>query len=218
MLGTLLDDLGVNVVLDVGANRGQFAQLLRRIGYRGRIVSFEPVSTNFEHLREAAASDPHWLVEGFALGDLESTATINVAAGLGKLSSLLPSSAYGRERFENLRGEVSTTETIQVRRLDTVFDRVVEDVGSPRVCLKLDTQGYDLLALAGAGERVKDVVVLQSEVSCIPIYDGMPHMTEQIEAYETAGFALAGMYPVTRDTGSMAVIEFDLLMVRRDVN
>jgi FkbM family methyltransferase len=215
LLAGLLDRLGVNVVLDVGANRGQFAQLVRRIGYTGRIVSYEPVSAHVARLREAAAADPDWVVEDFALGDAESTADIHVSAGPGKLSSLLPSNAFGRARFENLRDEVSTTETIRVRRLDAVFDRAVGDVDRPRVLLKLDTQGYDLPALAGAGRCVEDVVALQSEVSCIPIYDGMPHLTEQIATYEEAGFAVAGMYPVSRDTRSLAVIELDLLMVRR---
>jgi len=216
LLAALLTELGVNVMLDVGANGGEFAQLLRRIGYTGRIVSYEPVSTNLARLRKASASDPRWLVEGFALGDAESMSEINVAAGAGRLSSLLPSNAFGRERFENLREEASATETIQVRRLDRVWDRAVGDVERPRVFLKLDTQGYDLLALAGAGERLGDVVGLQSEVSCIPIYEGMPHLTEQIAAYEEAGFAVAGLYPVTRDSVSMAVVEFDLLMVRRE--
>ena len=87
----------------------------------------------------------------------------------------------------------------------------------PRLFLKLDTQGYDLQALGGAGDRMGDVVALQSEISCIPIYEGMPHLTQQIAAYEQAGFASAGMFPVTWDHETLAVIEFDLLMVRREV-
>jgi FkbM family methyltransferase len=199
----------------VGANGGQFGRLLRSVGYTGRIVSYEPVSTNLDRLRETTASDPHWLVEDFALGAADSTAEIHVSAGPGKLSSLLPSNHFGRERFVNLRDEASTTETIEVRRLDAVLDRVIADLDRPRIFLKLDTQGYDLLVLAGAGDRLQDVVALQSEVSCIPIYDGMPHMTEQIAAYEQAGFTIVGMYPVSRDTRSLAVIELDVLMVRR---
>ncbi len=215
LLQTLLRQLDVNVVLDVGANRGEFGLGLRRLGYTGRIVSYEPVTTNLEHLRAAAATDPDWLVEPLALGDTDSTADIHVTAGPGRLSSLLPGNEYGQERFENLRDEVTTSETIQVRRLDGVCERALAGIDQPRVFLKLDTQGYDLPAFAGAGAYVESFVGLQSEVSCIPIYSGMPHLTEQITAYEDAGFATAGMFPVSRDNQSLAVIEFDLLMVRR---
>ena len=58
---------------------------------------------------------------------------------------------------------------------------------------------------------------MQSEVSCIPIYEGMPHLTQQIATYEEAGFASAGMFPVTWDHETLAVIEFDVLMVRREI-
>jgi FkbM family methyltransferase len=217
LLETVLRRLDVNVVLDVGANRGQFGRNLRNLGYRGRIVSYEPVSVNLAKLREAAEGDPDWLVEPLALGDVDSTTDIHVAAGAGALSSLLDSNEFGRKRFTNMRDEVAARETIQVRRLDAVCGRAVAGIDDPRLFLKLDTQGYDLQALAGAGDRLRDVVAMQSEVSCIPIYEGMPHLTQQIATYEEAGFAAAGMFPVSWDRETLAVIEFDVLMVRREV-
>lgn len=217
LLQTVLRRLDVNVVLDVGANRGQFGRNLRILGYRGRIVSYEPVSANLDKLREAAEGDEDWLVEPMALGDVDATSDIHVSAGAGVLSSLLDSNEFGRKRFTNMRDEVGARETIQVRRLDAVCGRAVAGIDHPRLYLKLDTQGYDLQALAGAGDRLRDVVAMQSEVSCIPIYEGMPHLTQQIATYEEAGFASAGMFPVSWDHETLAVIEFDVLMVRREV-
>ena len=217
LLQTVLRRLDVNVVLDVGANRGQFGRNLRILGYTGRIVSYEPVSANLDKLREAAEGDQDWLVEPMALGDVDSTTDIHVSAGAGVLSSLLDSNEFGRKRFTNMRDEVAARETIQVRRLDAVCGRAVAGIDHPRLFLKLDTQGYDLQALAGAGDRLRDVVAMQSEVSCIPIYEGMPHLTQQIATYEEAGFASAGMFPVSWDHETLAVIEFDVLMVRREV-
>ena len=213
----MLRRLDVNVVLDVGANRGQFGRNLRILGYTGRIVSYEPVSANLDKLREAAEGDQDWLVEPMALGDVDSTTDIHVSAGAGVLSSLLDSNEFGRKRFTNMRDEVAARETIQVRRLDAVCGRAVAGIDHPRLFLKLDTQGYDLQALAGAGDRLRDVVAMQSEVSCIPIYEGMPHLTQQIATYEEAGFASAGMFPVSWDHETLAVIEFDVLMVRREI-
>lgn len=211
-LSWVFRELGINVVLDVGANEGQFATRLRRAGYRGRIVSYEPVQHLVDLLRGHAAADPEWLVEDCALGDVDGTAEINVTPG--KLSSLLPASDFGKAWSDKLRE--SHTETIRIRRLDQVLDDAVAGVAAPRVFLKMDTQGYDLATVRGAGDRLGEVLGLQSEVSCVPIYDGMPRMTEQLDTYEAAGFAISAMFPVSRHRPTLRVIEFDVVMVRPD--
>jgi FkbM family methyltransferase len=211
-VGWLLDKLDVNVVLDVGANRGQYGQALRQSGYRGRIVSFEPVPHAADGLEKAASGDPEWLVRRCALGDADATMDIHVGEGQGRLSSLLPASEFGKEW--NPRIDAHTTVPVDVRRLDGLIDEVLDGVEQPRIYLKLDTQGYDLRAFAGAGDRVADLVAMQSEVSLVPLYEGMPHFTDQLRTYEQAGFELTGMFPVVRDQKTLRVIEFDAMMVR----
>jgi FkbM family methyltransferase len=206
----LLRRVEVNCVLDVGANTGQFGRQLRRTGYRGRIVSFEPLEEFVEQVRGHAAGDPDWVVVPHALGDTDTEMTIN--ARPGAMSSLLPSSAFGKQWHPRLRQVEHRS--VSVRRLDGLYDDAVAGLANPRVFLKLDTQGYDLKAFAGAGDRIDDVLGLQSEVSCVPIYDGMPHMTQAIATYEQAGFETTGMFQVNRDPASMRVIEFDVVMVR----
>jgi len=213
-VGWMLRELGVNVVLDVGANTGQFATRLRRTGYRGRIVSFEPLPHLVARLRRAARDDPDWLVFDHALGDAEGELAMNVTEGQGVTSSLLPASEFGKHWSSRLRH--TTTQTIHVRRLDDVFEEAVAGVEAPRVYLKMDTQGYDLQVFAGAGDSVKQVVGMQSEVSSVPIYDGMPRLPGQISVYEAAGFENTGMFPVTRDPKTHRVIEFDVVMIRVD--
>src|SRR4051812_45614795 len=68
---TIIDNLKVDLVIDVGANEGQFARRLRSF-YHGKIISFEPVSSVFKRLSEWAASDPDWSVYKMALGNQES--------------------------------------------------------------------------------------------------------------------------------------------------
>ena len=209
-LGWLLRELRVDVVLDVGANRGQYADRLRRTGYRGRIVSYEPVAELAAALRRRAQGDDRWLVRDHALGEEDGEAEINVVPD-SALSSLLGASEFGKEWTEKMR--TSHTEAIRVRRLEDVLDEATAGVRDPRVFLKLDTQGFDLPAFRGAGERGQEFLGLQSEVSCVPIYEGMPRMAEQLTAYERAGFAITGMFPVSRDRPSLRVIEFDVVMI-----
>ncbi len=210
----MLQKLEINCVLDVGANQGQFARRLRQLGFTGRIASFEPVLHALTDLRLAAESDPDWFVHPYALGESDGTAEINVAPGRGTMSSMLGPSEFGREWSLKLRD--THTETIEVRRLDSVLDDAIGDLRNPRILLKLDTQGFDLPAFRGAGKRQAELLALQSEVACVPIYADMPRMPEQLSEYESAGFEVSAMFPVTRHRKSMRVIEFDVLMVRPD--
>jgi FkbM family methyltransferase len=202
--------LDINCVIDVGANVGQYATQLRRDGYDGRIVSFEPLPSLAKILSRKAERDPGWIVHDCALGDEEAEAEIH--ARRGTMSSLLPASEFGRKWHPRLREE--SKEQIRIRRLDGLFDEAVSGLVEPRVYLKLDTQGYDLQAFRGAGRRLTEVLGMQSEVSCVPIYDGMPRIFEQIAAYEQAGFAISGMFPVSFHARSARAVEFDVLMVR----
>jgi FkbM family methyltransferase len=208
----IVRELDINCVIDVGANVGQFGRRLRRNGYRGRIVSFEPVREYADELRAVASRGDDWHVYDYALGDADGESEIY--ARPGAMSSLLPSSDFGEAWHPRLR--IARKESIRIRRLDGVFDDAVSGLEEPRVFLKLDTQGYDLKAFSGAGDRIQDVRGMQSEVSCVPIYEGMPRMAEQITVYENAGFEITGMFPVTRDPATLRVIEFDVVMVRPD--
>lgn len=208
----VLRRLDINCVLDVGANLGQYAKKLRKNGYTGRIVSFEPLPHLAEKLEKAAARDVDWQVIRCALGDVSAETEMEIAGGQGRMSSLRAPSEFGKSWSSKLGSEGSAP--VAVRRLDELFDDVLEGIEEPRVYLKLDTQGYDLQAFAGAGERINDVVAMQSEVSSVPIYEGVPRLTDQIAAYEAAGFELTGMFPVITDPATMRVIEFDAVMVR----
>jgi FkbM family methyltransferase len=208
-LQTLLQSLRIDLVIDVGANQGQFARTARR-SFAGPIVSFEPVSAIFEVLSSAAASDPNWHVRHLGLGDENAELAIHIPEQ-GDFSSFLAANDYGTEHFG--AGTVpSKVELVAVRRLDEVLDELGEIGSAKRIFLKMDTQGYDTRVFQGLGERVRDVVAMQSEVSLIPIYEDMPHWTESIEMYEAAGFGVVGLYPVTRDDGR--VIEYDCLLKR----
>jgi FkbM family methyltransferase len=210
-LAGLLELYRVDCVLDVGANKGQYARLLRRAGYRGQIVSFEPVPDVFAALAEAAADDDLWTVHQMALGSTDGTTTMNVVPGT--MSSVLVPSEYGTGRYGQLR-EVSEVD-VPVRRLDGLLATLPELQGR-RVFLKMDTQGYDLETFAGLGDRVEQVVGLQSEVALLTIYDGMPRLPEALAAYEAAGFGVTGFYPVSREKRTWRVLEFDCVMVRAD--
>jgi FkbM family methyltransferase len=206
---SIIERLKIDVVIDVGANEGQFAQQLRSF-YRGEIYSFEPVSSVFEKLAEAASADPKWHVYKLALGSQEATQTINVSDST-VFSSLLKTNNYCVQRFgDSSRGRKE--EVVSIKRLDELLETIAPDIENKRVFLKMDTQGFDMEVFKGLGNKLKHVIALQSEVSLISIYEGMPHWIESISTYEKAGFGVVGLFPVTRDSGR--IIEYDCLLAR----
>lgn len=211
-VASLLRHYRVNCVIDAGANIGQYGQQLRAHGYEGRIVSFEPVAAMADQLRQVAEDDPEWRVYTVALGREDRTDSINVVHG--SMSSLLGPTDFGNTRYKRFRK--TRTEEVTLRRLDGLLDEALAGVDDPRPYLKLDTQGFDLEAYAGAGERIREFVGMQSEVALMQIYEGMPRMDEAIRAYEADGFEITGMYPVTREESTGRVLEFDCVMVRAD--
>ncbi|WAU78691.1 FkbM family methyltransferase [Streptomyces sp. Qhu-G9] len=209
-VAALLELNRVNCVFDVGANTGQYGKGLRRFGYTGRIVSFEPVSDTFAKLQRSAEKDPDWHVYNFALGREEAVQSISI--DWKSMNSLLPPSEYGKERYK--RFAKGRTEEIEIRRLDDVLQKALEGIADPRPYLKMDTQGFDMEVFAGAGERISEFVGMQSEVAALQLYEGSPGMGEAIAAYEAAGFGVTGMYPVTREPATGRVVEFDCVMMR----
>jgi FkbM family methyltransferase len=206
----LLGMYGVNCVIDVGAHEGQYAQRLRAGGYRGRIVSFEPTPAAFEVLERASADDPSWSVHRLALGREDGSTTMNAVPGT--LSSILPATKFGAGRYPKLQAPEAIE--VELRRLDGLLDELLDGLRKPRPYLKLDTQGFDLDVFAGAGDAIGRFVGMQSEVALMEIYRGMPRMPEALAAYEAAGFELAGLYPVSRQTRTARVLEYDAVLVR----
>lgn len=210
-LKRVLEQYWIDLVLDVGANKGQFARHLRDcIGYEGRIISFEPVTEMFQQVSQYSADDPRWDVYPLALGDKEGERAINVTSAT-EFSSFLETNDYAA-RFGKI-ASIERRESVTVQRLDRFLENEVKDYSRSRIFLKMDTQGYDLNVFAGVGDALRSIVALQSEISAIPIYQGMPHLTESITCFEKAGFGIVGLFPVTREK-TLRIIEYDCLMVK----
>lgn len=206
-LALFLERYRIDHVIDVGANVGQYAAALRTAGFRGRITSLEPVAACAETLRDLAARDPGWNVIRTALGRSEGEQELNVTAA-SAFSSFLEPNAYAKERYKRIA--VDRRETVPVRRLDAIFEEIVG--GGDRVFLKLDTQGYDLEAFAGATGIVHRLIGLESEMSAVPIYDSMPDFLESLRTFRSAGFEVTGLFPIAWDETTLRVIEFDCIM------
>jgi FkbM family methyltransferase len=200
---------GVNVVLDVGANEGQYGKELRLARYRGRIVSFEPLAAPFARLEEAARKDPAWDAVRLALGDADGEATINVSAN-SVSSSFLPVLPAHTEAAAG--SAIAGVESVAVRRLDGVFDQYVR--AGEVAFLKLDVQGYELRALAGAAGVIDRITGIQAEMSLVPLYEGAPLLTDILAWAAEHGFSLVGLEPGFADPTTGRLMQADGIFFR----
>jgi FkbM family methyltransferase len=201
----ILDRAAVSLVLDIGANVGQYATYLRQSGYSGRIVSFEPQAEAWAALDAAAAGDPAWQVAPpMAIGDNDGTVTVNRSAE-SDMSSILPLDPAFLESSPS--SAYVGQETVPVRRLDAVFGDHVE--ADDRVFVKIDTQGYERQVLAGAAGVIDAVAGFQVEMSLVPLYDGEATFDELMAHLGALGFAphliIPGYY--SRHLGRMLQVD-----------
>lgn len=207
----LLAHLGIDLVIDVGANRGQYGRHLRDIGYRGRIVSLEPASEAFGHLARAAASDGNWTARRLALGASQEVRTLHIAGNIGMSSSFLDMlPAHQAAAPESAYVGVEEVETVP---LDALFDEL--SAGARHVCLKLDVQGLEGRVLDGAAASLARLDLIELESSLVPLYAGETLFPAMIARLDTAGFIPVGLAGSFDDARTGQLLQVDALFAPR---
>jgi FkbM family methyltransferase len=210
---TLLARTKADMLVDVGANAGQYGRMMRAMGWTGPILSVEPLSAPFARLTEARDGDAGWSAVQTALGEADGEAEINVAGNEAMSSSFLdmmdahsdaaPDTAYvGKER-------------VTIRRLDEVVREAAPQ--ARRIYLKIDTQGFEDRVLAGATGILDRVVAMELEVSFTPLYAGQKLFSDIQALAESHGFDLAWIEPGFADETRMHLLQGDALFVKRGV-
>jgi FkbM family methyltransferase len=202
----------VDCVLDVGANQGQYAKLLREnVGYRGAIVSFEPIPEIARALKRLAKDDPLWFIEELALTDNSGAAPFNVMSDSQFSSLQAPSGTHPRAAG---RWDIATKIIVKCSTVDVEMQRLREKINFSRPFLKMDTQGHDLKVFAGAAQSVATLVGLQSELSFVPLYEGAPTAETALSIYRRSGFVLTALVP-NNEGHFPDLLEMDCIMYRK---
>jgi FkbM family methyltransferase len=206
----ILEDQRINLVLDVGANAGQYAVVLRASAFRGRIVSFEPTSRAFAALEQKAAGDENWSCEPLALSDVEGERAINVSANSWS-SSLLPMTTHHAQSAPD--SVYVDREIVRTSCLDSVWRRLVND--QERAHLKLDVQGHELSVLEGGERALAHIHALECELSVVPLYEGQALIGDVLEYLSRRAFKLVALEPGFTHRRSGQLLQLEGLFVRR---
>ena len=197
----------VRTVVDIGANRGQFALAARHCFPDARIVSFEPLAGPAALWRAVFAGDDRAPLVEAAVGPQAGEAQIHVSAR-DDSSSLLPITARQNALFPGT-AEAGTA-TIRVARL---ADEVpAADIAAPAL-LKLDVQGFELQALAGCEDVLERFAWVYVECSFQELYAGQSFADEVIAWLRERGLRLVGVYHMAYD-GDGRAVQADFLFGR----
>jgi FkbM family methyltransferase len=207
-----LDVINANLVFDIGANIGQFASGLRNVGYQGKIVSFEPLTSAREKLLKLHKGDQSWVVhEQCAIGDQDGQIEINIA-GNSVSSSVLP--MLESHSMAAVESAYVASEVVPIRQLDGIAHKYLE--GNSNLFIKIDTQGYEWQVLDGARETLKHARGVLCEISLVPLYQGQRLWRDVIDRLEGDGFVLWALQQGFTDSHTGRSLQLDAIFLRQD--
>lgn len=202
----------INLVLDVGANQGQFGRSIRELGYQGKIVSFEPLGNAHTELLRHSEADSNWIVAPrMAIGRYSGEVTINVAAN-SESSSILPMSTLHSDAAPTSR--YMTTETVAMKSLDEAALAYLSPASVTYI--KIDTQGFEAEVLAGANDVLSLAVGVQLEMSLTELYKGQADYMDLIKFMTSTGFELVEINPGFSDPRTGHLLQADAVFIKKN--
>jgi len=200
----------INTVLDIGANIGQFATGLRESGYKGRIISFEPLSEAYSHLLINSKKDPNWIIAPrMAIGNEKGKNAINISGNFVSSSILKMTDTH-------IKGAPKSayvgSEEIYVDKLDNVVGNYIGN--AENVFIKIDVQGCELEVLKGATNILSKIKGIQIELSLVLLYENQLLFRDMLDYINSLGFELWDILPGFRDKQSGKLLQFDGIFFR----
>ncbi len=201
-----------DVIFDVGANVGQFAMKARASGFKGRIVSFEPLSSAHSELQMRARRDPQWIVhERVAVGAECGESVIQIAKNSASSSLLGMNATHERAAPES---RYVGSEVCKVITIDSVMADYAADTDS--ILLKIDTQGTEDKVLLGASECLARAKVVLLELSFVELYDHQALADWYFAFMRAKNFALWDLSPVLREPKVGRLLQVDATFFRSE--
>jgi FkbM family methyltransferase len=209
-MAAMLRHFEIDVVLDVGANTGQYGLSLRSGGYSQRIVSFEPLKAAHARLTSRAARDPRWTVHPrCAVGNTLGHVDINVAQN-SVSSSIRPMLPAHYEAAPE--SQFVATERVDLITLDSVYGQYCS--AGNRVWLKIDTQGFEKEVLDGALVASPAIRAVQLELSLVPLYEGQSLWEYFLSRMQREGYELWAFIPGFSDLRTGRSLQVDVVFAR----
>ncbi len=200
----LLQHYNIDLVFDIGANKGQYAKGIMDAGYGNNIVSFEPLSSVHNIIKEESKKFSNWKVASrCAIGAKKEEIEINISANSvsSTLLNMLDSHIEGAPE-----SKIIGKEKVQVYPLDEIAKEYLKN--SKNIFLKIDVQGFEQEVLKGAKEMLQKSKGIEMEISLIPLYENQNWLLPQILDFMSSnGFQLMSLAPAFTDNKTGKVLQ-----------
>lgn len=204
----VLQGLGCECVVDVGANRGQFALIARKVFPQASIHSFEPLEEPAKIFEKIFTNDARVTLYPYAIGREKTSSTIHVTKD-DDSSSMLPITETQSTMFPG----ATEKETRQVTILPLSQALGATSI-PPASLLKIDVQGFELEVLKGCEDILNRFLHLYIECSFIELYEGQALAHQIISWLEQRNFVLSGIHNMYYEKNGRAV-QGDFLFTHR---
>ncbi len=213
-LKKLINETSIDLVLDIGANEGQFSGSLIDLGFKGKVISLEPVSNAYKVLKEKSSGNKNWSIHQLAAGDKNELLDIKVSK-FNVFSSFLERSNFTKANWGN--SDVVTTEKVETVRIIDFIKKLDLINRKKNIFLKIDVQGYEDKVIEGTlceeGNIPKDISTIMIETSLKRTYENELLHAEIDQLLSSLGFSLAFIYPVTR-ASDLSLNQLDCIYIR----
>lgn len=195
----------IDLIFDIGANEGQFGEMIYKLGYKGRMISFEPLTDAYNKLRSRIKKFNNWdAPERCAIGDTDGEIEINVSGNSISSSILEMNELHSSNAADSA---YIRKEKTPIRRLDTIGTELIKN--EKNILLKIDTQGAEEKVLKGAAEFLDKVKGLIVEMSLVELYKGQALFQDVCKMLEQRGFRLTGIETAFINKNSGRVYQVD---------
>lgn len=208
----LFEHYNIDLVFDIGANKGQYATGIMDAGYKHKIVSFEPLSSVHSIVEKESQSYSNWTVAPrCAVGAKNEEIEINISANSvsSTLLNMLDSHIEGAPE-----SKIIGKEKVQVYPLDEIGKQYIEL--TKNLFLKIDVQGFEQEVLKGATEMIALAKGIEMEISLVLLYENQTWLLPQILEYmEQQGFVLTSIVPAFTDNVTGKVLQCNGIFYRK---
>lgn len=211
-LQAALMKFNIGVVVDIGANEGQFGSELLAAGYRGKIISIEPLVEAHSKLVHLASAHLGWSVHlPVAVGSEGGQVPFYVSANSVSSSALRVLNASVNAAPQSQQIETRTVSVVTVDELYRYYC-----LPTKGVMLKIDTQGYEWAVLDGARESLRIVDLVFVELSLHELYKGQRLWLDVIQRMAVSGFEMWALQPEFVDPITGRTLQVNALFSRVD--